>query len=174
MELNQLQYAPPIRKRSGIYVIPAGLATSALALGVVWALAQLKPPVNVMGWYANYVIPAGALLVGIVAGSGYGIASWVTGVRMERHLLIVVAVLQLSAYAIAKYLDFYGQHLVYQATGQPIGFLEYFHLTTINMAWIPQNSDTPGSPLGMWGYGLRLLEILGFCLGGLTVPAVLV
>ena len=44
----------------------AGIATSVLALFSVYLINTKAPDVNVMGWYANYVIPVGALLVGAV------------------------------------------------------------------------------------------------------------
>jgi hypothetical protein len=52
------------------------------ALVGVYLLATNTKDFNIMGWYANYVLPIGALLVGLVASSGYGIASWITGQKI--------------------------------------------------------------------------------------------
>jgi hypothetical protein len=55
-------------------VILAGLLTTALALLGVYVL-DAKGDFNIMGWHLNYVIPGGAIIVGLVASSGYGVAS---------------------------------------------------------------------------------------------------
>ena len=68
-------------------VLIAGVTTTVLALLGVWWLDNNTTDFHVMGWYGNYVIPAGALLVGMAAGSGYGIASYLTGFRIRRGLL---------------------------------------------------------------------------------------
>jgi hypothetical protein len=53
-------------------VLAAGGFTTLAALAGVFALG--RHGTNIMGWYANYVIPAGALLVGMACASGYAIA----------------------------------------------------------------------------------------------------
>ncbi len=60
---------------------------------------------NPMGFYVN-LIPFGALIVGLLAGSGYGIGSWLTGAKMGRGLLVIVALLQIVAYFAAQYVEF--------------------------------------------------------------------
>ena len=52
-----------------------------------------------MGWYGDYVIPRRRQsIVGFVAGGGYGIASYLTGFRIRRGLLLAVLALQLAGY----------------------------------------------------------------------------
>jgi len=54
------------------------------------------------------------------------------------------------------------------------GFFEYFDDTTRNMAYGEIGDDLDeAAPLGVWGYGIRIIEILGFCLGGLIAPLAL-
>src|SRR4051812_26512742 len=90
-------YAP--RKRSPYqFVLWSGIITSVLALAGVYWLSKNTTEFHIMGWYANYVIPVGAIIVGLAAGSGYGIASWISGVRISRKLLLVVVLLQTAAY----------------------------------------------------------------------------
>lgn len=55
--------------------------------------------------------------------------------------------------------------------GAPLTFWEYFDITTRAFAW--DNHGKPGEPFGVWGYGMRALEIAGFALGGLIAPAIL-
>ncbi len=141
----------PARRSSPSYslVLYSGLATSALALLGVYLLDVSGSDFSIMGWYADYVLPIGALIVGVVASSGYGIASWVTGVKINRSLLWSVLAIQLLVYFAAHY-DFIAR----------------------SFAW-KQDNGSMGQPLGAWGYCFRLLEIAGFAGGSLIVPAIL-
>src|SRR5436190_21323339 len=89
-----------------LIVLLGGFITSALTLAGIYWLNRNSPDFHIMGWYANYVIPAGAIIVGLVAGSGYGIASWLTGVRISRGLLWTVVLLQTAAYVGAEYVEY--------------------------------------------------------------------
>jgi hypothetical protein len=149
-------------------VILGGLATTALALLAVWALDHFTDDVHVMGWYANYVLPVGALLVGLVASSGYGVASWATGEKITKSLLWTVLLLQIGAYFVGQYIEFRGLGLHYK-DGTPVGFLTYFDFAARAFAW-KKDDGTSGEPLGIWGYAFRLLEIAGFCAGSLIAP----
>jgi hypothetical protein len=53
-------------------------------------IATAHPDFDLMGLYAALVIPAGALIVGALAGSGYGIASWLGGRRVGGGLVVAV------------------------------------------------------------------------------------
>jgi len=153
-------------------VIVAGLATTAATLVGVYFLNSLAD-VNVMGWYADYLLPVGALLVGIAAGSGYGAASWVTGLKIQRRLLWIIVALQLFAYAGAQYAVFRSLGPLYlQGQDHTLTFPEYFDFEATHFAW-KQDNGKMGEPLGEAGYFFRLLEVAGFALGGLIVPWVL-
>jgi hypothetical protein len=146
-------------------VTAAGAATTLLALAAVFALAH--DGTNVMGWYANYVIPAGALLVGAIAASGYGIAAWFTGLKMTRRLMLSVIGQLVLSYFIAQYEEY--RHAV---PGGEIGFWSWFDLVTRAFSFAGHDGS-PGSPFGTWGYAMRALEIIGFIAGGWAVPAAL-
>src|SRR5882672_10034030 len=65
----ELTYAPQAKSQSRpVWVLAIGLCTTVVALAGVYAL-DIKGDTNVMGWYLNYFIPVGALLVGLVASS---------------------------------------------------------------------------------------------------------
>lgn len=172
-----LAYAPPERDpRRAVWVIVAGLATTVISLFGVWAL-EVFGDFNVMGLYANYVLPAGALIVGMAAGLGYGISSSLTGVKIRKGLLVTVILLQLGAYAGAKYVEFRAQGpLVTRVGNRRIGFFEYYHLRAVNFSWkseIGSSSGKPGKPMGGLGYIFSILEIAGFVAGGIVAPAVM-
>jgi hypothetical protein len=156
-----------------VLVILCGVATSAAALLGVYLLNVLAHE-NIMGLYANYVIPAGALIVGLLASSGYALAAWFTGRKTSGGLLVTILGLQLLAYFAAQYLEFLGNGPFRSATGPgQMGFLEYFDLTTQSFAWKKTAGNGAGDPLGKLGYLLRVGEILGFSLGALILPLVL-
>ena len=146
-------------------VTAAGAATTLVALAVVFALAH--DGTNIMGWYANYVIPAGALLVGAVAASGYGIAAWYSGLKMTRGLVWSVVGQLLLSYFIAQYEEY--RHMV---PGGEIGFFAWFDAMTRAFSFA-NHDGTPGSPFGAAGYAMRALEVGGFIAGGWLVPAAL-
>jgi hypothetical protein len=152
-------------------VVLCGLGTSALALLGVYLLDVGTKDCHIMGLYADYVIPAGALIVGVLASSGYGVASWMTGTKITRKLLWTILALQFMVYFAAQYVEFRTLHLFY-IDGRPVGFFEYFDVAARSFAWNQRNGQ-PGQPLGAWGYFFRGLEVLGFVGGSLLVPAAL-
>jgi hypothetical protein len=162
----------PREERSSSLVLICGLGTTALTLLGVYLLDRGSADFNIMGWYANYVLPVGAIIVGLAAGSGYGLASWFSGLKITRGLLWILVATQLIAYFAAQYIAFRGLHLAHRANGSPVGFLEYYDLVARAFAW-QDHDGKPGQPLGAWGYFFRALEVAGFVLGGLIVPLAL-
>ena len=159
-------------ERSFLPVILSGLVTTALALVGVYVLDVSANDFHIMGWYADYVLPVGAVIVGVVASSGYGLASWLSGVKITRSLLLIVLALQLGAYFAAQYIEFKNLHLVHRIDRSPVGFFEYYDAVARAFAWKQDNGST-GEPLGGWGYFFRGLEVVGFAAGGLIVPTLL-
>ena len=158
-------------KRPGLLVLMSGVGTSVATLVLLYVVNLITPELHVMGWYANGIIPVGSMLVGLVAGSGYGIASWFTGAKIGKGLLFQIVLLQLLAYMFSQYVDFL---IVKAAVGNlnlQISFWEYFDLTTRAFAW--DNDGKPAEPFGAWGYGMRALEMSGFSLCAMIAPAIL-
>jgi hypothetical protein len=153
------------KSKTSLPVLGVGLATTALALLGVWAASQASDEFYLMGWYVYYIFPVGALLVGLVAGSGYGVASWLTGVRISRNLLLAVLLLQVTSYFVAQYIEY--RHLVAEDVFPEVGFFSYFDARARSFAF------KSGDPMGGWGYVFRLLEIAGFAFGGMIAPLIL-
>jgi len=162
----------PTQTARALLVLVGGAFTTLIALAGVYACNQQGT--NIMGWYADYVIPAGAFLVGIVASSGFGVASWMTGHKISGRLLLVVCALLVGAYLLAHYVEF---RLRFPAgavgeDGSSVGFFQYFDYMTRSFYWKASHShEKDGSALGGWGYALRALELVGFVGGGVLVPA---
>ncbi len=154
-------------------VLLGGLATTVATLFGVWWLDAHTTGWHIMGWYANYVLPVGAILVGLACGSGYGLASFITGLKIQRRLLAAVLLLQMGAYAAAEYLEFRATGLADQVldNGQRITFPLYFQVKAVSFRW--DNHGRPGDPLGGWGYLFVGLAVAGFVAGGVLAPALL-
>ena len=157
-------------------VIQTGLITSGLALFGVYVLANRINDVRVMDLYVLRWLPAGAWIVGTVAGSGYGIASWWNGMRVRRGLLMAVLALQFFAYVAAQYVQFesFDPPFVYRDTNEPISFFAYFHYSTLNLApHGDQDDEADAAQLGTLGYAMRGAEIVLFSLGAMGAAVVL-
>jgi hypothetical protein len=116
------------------------------------------------GFYLSFIIPAGAIIVGMLAGSGYCLFSWMSGMRVKRQLLWAIAGLQLIAYAAGQYGEYVHIDPRYD-DGSPVDFLTYFDFVTQQFGM--QGRHGSSGPLGLWGYGIRALEMLGFVVGGI-------
>jgi hypothetical protein len=179
----ELAYAPLPKDRSRVlWVIVVGLITTAVTLAGVYAL-DLKGESHIMGFYADYVFPVGAILVGLAASSGYAFMAWKLGVKVRRGLLVTILGLLLAAYFAAEYVEFVAMGPLGVPTGTKIvngkevqvyrslGFWEYFHLKAVNWTWEKENSsDKESEPLGASGYFFVLLGIIGFAGSGLLIP----
>ena len=166
--------------RPSLVVLLSGLLTTVLALAGVYWLSKNARDFHIMGWYANFIIPIGAMIVGCVAASGYALASWLTGTRISRFLLLSVLLIQTAAYVGAEYVEYTdvmeGLRLQGLAPGQEPSFLEYYDFKARNFTWKDDKvgkQKQPEKPLGGLGYVFVLLGAAGFILGGLIAPALL-
>lgn len=162
----------PTSGQSFHLVLFSGLATSALALLGIYLIDLSGADFHIMGLYADYIIPAGAMIVGVVASSGYGIASWFSGVKMTKSLLLAVLAIQVIVYFAAQYIEFSHMKLFHH-DGRPVSFFEYYDYVARAFAW-KHDGGGHGEPLGIWGYFFRGLEIVGFAGGSLIVPLVMI
>ena len=160
----------PVRpaRTVSVPVLVGGLVTTALTFALVFWLGE-RFGFNAMGQYWYYIIPIGALVVGVLAGSGYGIASWRTGFRIGKSTLWAVVAMQLVAYVVAKYIEYL---IIASHGGAMPTFLPYLDEATRNIRFEDEDGSV-GSPLGMLGYGILLLETAAFVGGAVMVPAAL-
>lgn len=139
-------------------VILGGLLTTGLAL-------LLVSITNILGWYAFHAIPAGALLVGALAGGGYGLVSYWTGTKIARGMLWLILAIQLCSYFLANYLQF---RLVQSLLPTGTTFWQLYDQVTRSF-----ELGLPPHPIGALGYGIRALELSGYLFGGLIAPGLL-
>jgi hypothetical protein len=140
-------------------ILSAGLITTALAL-LGDHVIQTRYHESVLSFYFYHFVPVGALLVGVAAASGYWIAVAILNARVGKRRVALLAALQVAAYFVGQYVEFRSLHLVYRATGEPVGFWTWFHVTATS--YVLEESGRGATPLGPVGYVLRLLEIAAF------------
>jgi hypothetical protein len=156
--------------RANWAVLQTGLITSGLAMFGVYVLATRINDLHLMGTYWPRYVPMGALVVGLIAGSGYVLASWWFGVQVTVRMLLVILLLQLGVFFASHYADFETLDLVYRDTGDAVTFRTYFHYTTVRLG---TSDDFAPSPPPLRGYLIRTGEALVFSLGGLVSVLVL-
>ncbi len=147
-------------------VLLGGLATTALTLMLSYWLSD-RFGFNAMGFYGWYIVPFGPIVVGMLAGSGYGLASKLTGFRVKNRTLVILAGLQMVAYFAAQYVEYLALR---SAGGALPDFVPYFDMMTRAISFTTDTGRS-GQPLGTLGYGVRLLDIIGFVGGALMIPA---
>lgn len=91
-------------------VLFAAAVTTALTLAAVYLLESHG--VAVMGWYADYVLPVGAIFVGLFAGSGAGFAA--------RYLEYRVAVARFDGDppSFLVFFDYYARSMSFEENGK--------------------------------------------------------
>lgn len=160
----------PLRQ-PGLIVYLCGLGTSALALWLVQIANDNGE--NIMGWYANGILPVGAFLVGIASGVGYAVGSRVLQVKLSKAFVLGMLTTAVVDYFAAHYLTYLSLLEVHHIPAERYGFIDYFREISEGMSFKGKSSGEAGSPLGMWGYVYKLLEIGGYA-GGAMVPSAMV
>jgi hypothetical protein len=162
---------PEIERRPGTIVTICGLAVSALTLFVVHLLEEAD--FSVMGFYLNYVIPAGALLVGVCSGLGFALSSRYLQVKLGWAYVWGMLLTGLITYWCAQYLTY--SHLIERANipAEAYGFTDYMRDSCELMSFKSDNANEPAKPLGGWGYVVKLLEMIGYVAGAM-IPALIV
>lgn len=160
----------PLRQ-PGLIVYLCGLGTSALALWLVQIANDNGD--NIMGWYANGIIPAGALMVGIASGLGYALGSRLLNVKLSRAFVFGMITTAVIDYFAAQYLTYLSLVERLHIPPERYGFIDYLREISEGMAFKDRNTHEPGDPLGGWGYVYKLLEIGGYAVGGM-LPSLMV
>jgi hypothetical protein len=175
--VTHLDYASSPEFRSAVTraqwaVIQTGLITSGLALFGVYVLATRINDLHLMSVYLLNWVPAGPMVVGLISGSGYILASWWFGVRIGRRTFLGILALQTAMFIACHYADFETLDLVYRDTGQSVNFVTFFDYSTRRLA--RDYGDFSADPPRTRGYAIRAAEALSFAAGGLLSALTLV
>ena len=154
-----------------LLVMSAGVATT---LGTLALVATTGASEVVYSYHRIFVyLPTGAFGLGMLAGSGYGVAGWfLTRLRFTPSMLKAVVVSMVIAY--------FGTAVIEYVHNAPdsMGFFEYFDRSTQESGFVSADDDGPltPKPFGAEGYNYRFLELVGLTLGGMgglfIVPAI--
>jgi len=155
------------RRKPSLSILIAGVSSSAICLVLVFLLN--KTGFELMQFYLWYVVPAGALAVGIGSGSGYAIGSRLANVRVSKSFMGLVFVLVLATYVGAQYLTYLHTLDENAILRSELSFPRYFQIMSENMTYKSLESDSKETELGKLGYGLQALAAVGF-VGGAMVP----
>lgn len=175
--------APTPAKSSGrgfiedLIVSGFGMATSAaVAYGshysaVHWDFAPFT-------WMADMILPVGAIGCGFVAAIGYLIGARLFNHRPTRWLMLNIVFVALTTYFSIHYLN-YSEAKVRSRGGLEVpiahlmSFEQYMKEVTEHMTYKDSHSTGEGTQLGMWGWGVAGLQVLGFSLGGFLIYGML-
>jgi len=172
-----LPYAPrPRAARTPVYVILWGLFSTAVALTALHFIQQ-HVEADIMSFTVRLIFPVGAMAVGFAAGLGYGIAAYLMHVRVRGGLIWLIVLLLVWAYFAGRFIEFKAMGPLFEkSTGRQVGFIRFYHLSTIYMTSMSSGPATfgarKGEELGYFGYFYRGLGILGFVLGGIIISLV--
>jgi hypothetical protein len=165
---------PSIRLRQpGVLVYLCGIATSVATIFAVY-LAN-RNGVHVMSWFVNFILPVGAILVGVASGLGYAIGSRLLHVKLSDRFLMLMFATGIVNYFIVQYITYLSLVSDVGPGLDRFSFLDYMRLISENMSFRSSRSapNAAAPPLGFWGYGFQLLIVAGFAIGAVA-PSLLV
>lgn len=149
----------------------SGVGTSFLALWLVEILNNHGE--NIMGWYANGIIPAGALLVGIASGVGYAVGARVLNVKLSKAFVMGMLTTGLIDYVAAQWVTYMNILERMNLTSDQYSFVSYIRDICEGMSFKRGGSTEAGAALGAFGYVFKVLEMLGFSFGTMIPCAIL-
>ena len=128
-----------------------------------------------MGWFANGIIPVGAIFVGVASGLGYAIGSRLLHVKLGPWFLALMFITGVIDYFVVEYLTYTSIMNAIQVPGVQYSFLDYMRDQAEQMRFHDRHDarKEPGAPLGGWGYIVQLLILFGFALGNM-IPSLCV
>lgn len=159
----------PAPSRAAVPVLLGGLVTTAIALALAAVLSGLFQT-SILLFTLWYVLPVGAYLVGLLAGTGYAGVSWQRGVRITGSTMAAIAGVAALAFVASQVADY--AVAVNSGRAMPT-FAAWFDQSTRSISFVDDDGGSATGPVGMLGYGVMVGVLAGFVLGSLTLPAVL-
>ncbi|MCE9611324.1 MAG: hypothetical protein K8R23_14105 [Chthoniobacter sp.] len=127
-------------------------------------------------WMVNWILPAGALFCGFVAAIGYWIGARIYHHRPSKMLLANIVLISCTTFFAIHHLDYSEARVNGMRLQDRMSFTDYLVAVTESMSYKSSRSSSDDSPteLGKLGWGVALLQIVGFSLGGFGVYGMLV
>ncbi|MEQ1850609.1 MAG: hypothetical protein ABMA01_03355 [Chthoniobacteraceae bacterium] len=148
-----------------------GTATSYATAFIMWII-QEKFDFALYSLTLNFIIPAGAILCGVLGATGYYFGSKLFGHRPSRFLLVTIVLVAASTYFLIYWMEYYNHEEAGFRLRNHMEFSEYLDHRLRNTAlrsYGHGDSASKPSTLGDWGYAYGLLQVAGFSLGGFAV-----
>lgn len=149
-----------------------GFATSSAVAYGCWA-AEHYGHTAIYTWMANFILPVGAVLCGLVAATGYWIGARLFNHRPSRSLLINIVLVSLGTYFSIHYLNYTMSAVNGVTIDKLMSFSDYLVRVTEHMAYKSSHGGE-ATELGKLGWGVAALQIIGFSIGGFVVYGSLV
>lgn len=147
----------------GLLVYACGVGTTALVVVLVQVLNGAE--FNAMGLYANGILPVGAILVGVLSGTGYALGSRFLNVKLSKGFVVGMIATGVGDWFALQYFEYASLLEQYRYAPTMLGYLDYLTQTATSMTFGRVGSSGEGTELGRAGYFFKALELSGFALG---------
>jgi hypothetical protein len=160
-----------MNKRLQDISVVVATAVTAVLTAVVLAYVERAFNVALYSYMLWFIIPAGAILAGLVAASGCYIAARLLNHRPTRFVLIGVLAVSAMTFFLINYLDYASLMVDRLPARDAIPFTTYLaiSLSDMSMSLCLHATCTGGLSLGPVGYLVAAVQIVGFFLGGAVV-----
>ena len=151
-------------RRHTVVVLGAGIASTIAVLlaDIVLCAHQFDP----FGLFLAYIIPIGAIQLGLLAGAGYALASLWTCRGIGHTLISFAIVLSIVGFLAHWYAEFHSSGaLTWRDSGDRVTYVAYLRYVAMHQAWYNEELATFGDSHECLGYGILAVEALGFGLG---------
>ncbi len=145
-------------------------ATTSLLTGIILGLIEFYTGYAIYSWMFWFIIPAGALLSGFAAASGYYVGAISFNQRPAGGVLFNMIAASVSAFFIVHYIPYFMLEVEGIRVKEAISFWQYldFDIRHTSLSFIRGGQST-GELGGALGYAFAALQLVGFSIGGFAV-----
>lgn len=127
---------------------------------------------SIYGFTVCFIIPVGAIGSGFVASLGYYLGARLIGHKPSGLLLLNILAVSVLTYVLVNLLNYVALRTMHDPAAEQCSFLGFMNaeMQEASMTIRSRGGQTTDTGrLGMWGYGLAALQVVGFAFGGLIV-----
>lgn len=142
---------------------------SSLITALILVFVEFKFRISIYSFMFWFIIPVGAVFSGFAAATGYYFGSKLFNLKPSGMILINMMLISVGTFFLVNYLIYLGLNINGKQVSDYVSFLTFLDISIKNtsMGLLRSRSAATG-PLGAWGYGVAILQILGFAVGGLA------
>jgi len=153
-----------------------GFVTSLVTAVILWWV-ELRFGFAFYSWMFWFIVPVGALLSGFAGASGYYAGARIFNHRPTPLLLLNVLLASVGTFFAIHYLSYITLEIDGKSVSDYVSFGQYLDIairsTSMEFRFRATEVGATGE-LGGLGYGVAILQILGFAAGGVAVYGYLV